>query len=226
MATNRYVDPANGDDSWDGTQMTWSSGTVGPKKTLQGAVDLFTGVVNDETIIHLKHDTTNFVDDAMIKGIRCVGQNAQFIIQPATWNDYNYLTGEHDPFTDTNDSGDFDIKGEKNVKLALRIEIENSEGVTVRGVHFYSAGDEDGLALQGGSSITVQYCRFEGAGATEGAIFNSLLLVENRFFMDNSCAVAALYGSQVQMVGNNYVDDPIYVGLHTAGIRPEYFYRV
>ena len=215
MTIHRYVDPAGGDDSYDGTQMTWSSGTVGPKKTLQGAIDLFTGPINDETIIHLKHDTEHFVDGATIKGLRCVGQNASLIIQPETWNDTNYTSGAYDPFGADN-TGTFDIKAAKNVKLALQLEIENSDGITIRGVHFYSTSGGGGLALQGCSSVTVAYCRFEGEGASARAIFNSLLLIENCYFMDNAFAVGAMYGSQVQLVGNNYLDDPIYVGIHVA----------
>lgn len=40
MAADWYVDSVGGSDLYDGTSSNYVSGTVGPKKTLQAALDL------------------------------------------------------------------------------------------------------------------------------------------------------------------------------------------
>ncbi|MDP8223084.1 MAG: hypothetical protein P9L99_06975, partial [Candidatus Lernaella stagnicola] len=61
------------------------------KEHLQAAIDLITGVVNDQTTIHLKAGTTaEYTQEVTIRGIRPLGADGGLTIQPEIWTQSNY----------------------------------------------------------------------------------------------------------------------------------------
>jgi hypothetical protein len=211
MATDYYVDADSGSDSNDGT--SWAQA----KKHIQAAVDLITGFVTDETIIHLKSNTTaTYTEDVEISGVRSLGKGARLVIQPEVWNEANYEQAKGDPFNETEGAGDFDIKADKPVILELTMRIHNSDNVDLHGLCFESNDSEAALAVQGSSIVGAKYCRFDGLDTSAGADFGAKLWLENNYFLNNRIAAGALNKSFVLLVGDNYIEDPVKYGIYLA----------
>ena len=203
IATNYFVDPVSGDDTHPGTE-------VSPKKTIQGAVDLITGVINDVTTIHLKDDTTHYVDSVMIRGIRCIGKNARFVIQTEIWNDVKYEGAQDDPY---GTQADFDIKSEKPVVISADMEIEDSTGVELCGLGYNGTTDDAQLKINGQSKVQAKYCRFEGMDASVLSMGGAITVLENSYFLDNVVSIILMAMSGLMLSGNNFIENATHRGI-------------
>jgi len=202
MAINYYVDPDDGNDSNDGSDLH-------PKEHIQAAVDLITDVITDTVTIHLKSNATNkFTGDVTIQGILPVGKEAQFIIQPTIWNQTNYDEADGSPYNPVDGVGDFDITADdKPCILDLDMKVTFS-GVQIRGLHFEGKLDVSGLGY-----ARILYSRFETENSMSFAHSKGEIALENCYLFDMPIPVVAYDGGGIKLIGANYIIDPYITGV-------------
>lgn len=98
VAADWYADAVNGNDLWDGTSSSFVSGTTGPKKTLQAALDIET-LKSDDTLWLLPGDYNegSNVWDGVSRG--CV-KTAGLRVKSTGGAAVTFITGENDPAAD------------------------------------------------------------------------------------------------------------------------------
>ena len=224
MSLSIFVDPDNGDDSYDGT--TFSIPTppslVGPKRTINGAMALITGPITVDTIIALKN-TTHHVN-ANIQGIVCL-LGSSLIFEPydvsdgtLLWNQHNYDSGTYDPFDPSDDSGTFNEESDnKPAILDLQMSIEYSQNVEFRGLKFLDA-DAGGatnhvIYIRTRSIVKFTYCRFDGFSAGFNATYGIMTLIENCYFKGQQIGILCSGSSQMALMGKCHIIDAVYRGI-------------
>ena len=205
MTIEYYVDADSGSDGNGGT------GWGDAKEHISAALELITGTITDETIIHLKKGTTAaYSGDCDIQGVTCLGDDSKLIIQPEDWDQTKYEDASGDPL---GGAGDFDPKTDPTVILELKITVTNSTDVELRGLGFLGEDDNAGVEAHGKSEVTANYCRFEGVNAQLLTRLGAEAMASNCYFLDNMFAVTAAYKSMVMLAGDNYIEDAVYWGV-------------
>jgi len=203
MATDYYVDADSGSDANGGT--SWGDA----KEHLQAAIDLITGVVNDQTTIHLKAGTTaEYTQEVTIRGIRPLGADAGLTIQPEIWTQSNYDDADGDPFNATPATGIFDITADdKPCVLTMDITVIDSV------VDFLGMEFEGKLTSQEMAHVLVAYSRFEGEDAMAFANGYGGLTLENCYLDSMPLPVVAYANSTVSLMGDVYIVNPFITGI-------------
>ena len=212
LASAYYVDADQSDDSGIGT--SWETA----KRHLYAALALINEPLTASVTIHIKSGTTQEnTGDCEVRGIKCIGSGVELIVQPDTWNDANYSDGAHDPFGTTG-TGTFDpTTATYPVTLKLKMEFEDCYGVVLKGLKFDGTDDEAGPRAMAKAAVTTQYCCLVGSNAMSLSMFDSLLYAENGYFSECNVGVVAIYNGQVQLVGDNTLNDCLVSGVHAAG---------
>jgi len=218
------VDPENGNDDWDGTSWV-HNGTVGPKLTIQGAIATIYSPPSEEVKILLKSniDDYTYTENVVIDGIRPIGLGAKLSIEPrhsddstVKWDQSVYNAHTYSPFQNGT-AGTWDIKSSRPVKIGSYIEVRNSGLVEIHGLHFDGAGSGNaGVLATSNSQVRVMYSRFEGARSAAASQYGSALEIQNNYFLENTGAIVSMLRSTINLVGNNYIENPRWLGIYTV----------
>jgi hypothetical protein len=216
MDTDFYLNSDTGNDGNAGT--SWATA----KKHLYAITPLINDVIVAPTTIHFAATSTPYDGDAMLAGVRCIGEDAALYLEPDTeagtiiWNEANYDGAVFDPFA-PGETGTFDIKGDKEVTYNGSLTIRDSRGVEIRGLRFLSSGDTSSLVMiTNGSLVTAKYCLFEGDESMLSAL-TSQVVSENNYFKGNGMALAVGLGALLRLLGDNYIEDPKLMGILASG---------
>ena len=135
----------------------------------------------------------------------------EITIQPASWNDDYYNSG-NDPFTNE----EYDLTAPRGVTIPSVV-VGDGYNFTVKGVAFDGVGNGvPGIAATPGSAAVVRHCQFSNFDPMGCSVQGGRARVENCYFEGNRIAVCAHEGSVIDFYGNNMLVNSYTCGLLIA----------
>ncbi|OFZ67037.1 MAG: hypothetical protein A2V79_01130 [Betaproteobacteria bacterium RBG_16_56_24] len=227
--TTRYVDGANGNDSWDGLAPNFVSGTNGPKATWNGAED---SPVAAGDLVHVRSGTyrellTIDVSGTAGNAIEYRGDYAGVIwpgggVVRITGSDNDQTATRNNCITGTTKIyrtfRGFRLDTTAQRPIAALTDCTNwiIDGCFIKGVPAYQGIYVTGA---GQAAITIQNCLLWGAANSTNILFTHSATVSNAGHLIQNCVfLGGLYGIQITAVGGITVKNCVFTTRINAGI--------
>ena len=176
FADEYFVDAVNGNDAWDGTSSVYVSGVVGPKKTLQAAVDLIkddNGHIITALPGHYDQGGTVYADGYTVTNRVCIKRN-NVKIRSLRGKEVTHIVGASDPDA-ANGCGSASVRCVKGVAFGRNVVVE---GFTLRDGHTGNISQNNEDRGGGASDVTLYDCTISNcvANARGGGADSSRLI--------------------------------------------------
>jgi len=221
MATNYYVRP-EGSDSNDGSTHALA------KQRLSAMIAVLEDPITDEVCINMEigsYSSPNGYSETsgvvQLKNLRCSGPDASLTIRTYKFDDPNCTYFDMGSYFGNGDpyglGSQWNPHAQKPIYLGYRLEIINFSGnINLEGLGMWKSGSPwpmKGLYVENSNDVHVMYCSFGFWAAGVHAARNSIVTFENSFAALCNMAVVGSEGSQIFMVGDNYLEDHVKFGL-------------
>ena len=134
------------------------------------------------------------------------------------WNPTSYSGHTYSPLK-SGSVGQWNVRADSfPFEMTEPIVISNSGPVSVNGFFFDgTTSGRSGILADSFSVVQAAYCRFQGLSAMAMAHTQAMLDLENCYLVGNYISVLGAIRGIIALIGNNYIESPIYAGIEASG---------